>query len=474
MDECMGSKAYDYLPHTPPQKRKSWAAQSPAILHDRLFPSRAATNFSDGLNLLEVKENTSPANNRSPSISTGSLEKGAGDVYEQLLQSELLGKVSPTKADCDMWAATSPEPQRLFQYKSMLEESPPCLSEGTACRSPVPLRTSEQSRHLNTTPRKIETSPFKVLDAPQMVDDFYLSLIDWSCKEDLAVALGSTVNIWNAVSCRARQVCNLGCDMVASVSWTNQGGHLGVGTSSGEVQIWDTETSRKVRTLTGHTGDVNALSWNGYVLSTGSQDGLIIHRDVRQKEHYFRRIQAHSQRVCGLKWSPDGQQLASGSNGNMVRIWNLRSSLPVLESSTHSAAVKALAWSPHQAGLLATGGGTADKRIQLWNTTNDVVVKSVNTGSQVCNLVWSENVNEIVSTHGYPTCDLAVWKCPSMTRTATLKGHARRVLFLTVSPDGRKVATGAGDETLRIWDIFPAAKAAPRSPLAALLPSTIR
>ena len=31
----------------------------------------------------------------------------------------------------------------------------------------------------------------------------------------------------------------------------------------------------------------------------------------------------------------------------------------------HIAAVKAIAWSPHQHGLLASGGGTADRDAQL-------------------------------------------------------------------------------------------------------------
>ena len=46
------------------------------------------------------------------------------------------------------------------------------------------------------------------------------------------------------------------------------------------------------------------------------------------------------------------------------------------------AAVKALAWSPHQHGLLASGGGTADQHIRFWNTSSGTPLTSVNTGSQ--------------------------------------------------------------------------------------------
>lgn len=34
-------------------------------------------------------------------------------------------------------------------------------------------------------------------------------------------------------------------------------------------------------------------------------------------------------------------------------------------------------------------------------------------------------------------------------------GHTSRVLFLAMSPDGETIVTGAGDETLRFWNVFP-------------------
>jgi WD40 repeat protein len=66
-------------------------------------------------------------------------------------------------------------------------------------------------------------------------------------------------------------------------------------------------------------------------------------------------------------------------------------------------------------------------------------------GSQVCNLLWSKNANELVSTHGYSQNQIVVWKYPSMSKLATLTGHTLRVLYLAVSPDGQTIVTGAGD-----------------------------
>ena len=67
-------------------------------------------------------------------------------------------------------------------------------------------------------------------------------------------------------------------------------------------------------------------------------------------------------------------------------------------------------------------------------------------------------VNELVSTHGFSLNQIILWKLPSMSKIATLTGHTYRVLYLGLSPDGQNIVTGAGDETLRFWNLFPSFK----------------
>ena len=120
--------------------------------------------------------------------------------------------------------------------------------------------------------------------------------------------------------------------------------------------------------------------------------------------------------------------------------------------------MKAIAWSPHHHGLLASGGGTADRCIRFWNTLTGQAMQSVDTGSQVCNLAWSKHASELVSTHGYSQNQILVWKYPSLVQVAKLTGHSYRVLYLAMSPDGEAIVTGAGDETLRFWNVFSKAR----------------
>lgn len=209
-----------------------------------------------------------------------------------------------------------------------------------------------------------------------------------------------------------------------------------------------------MRVMTGHTARAGALAWNEHILTSGSRDRSILHRDVRMPEQWFRKLTGHKQEVCGLKWNVDDGQLASGGNDNKLMVWDKLYEEPLFKFTDHNAAVKAIAWSPHQRHTLASGGGTADRTIRFRNTQTGVTTQSIDTGSQVCNLAWSKNSNEIVSTHGFSQNQIVVWKYPSMTQVASLTGHTYRVLYLAMSPEGDVIVTGAGDETLRFWKCF--------------------
>mmetsp|Transcript_15416 Transcript_15416/g.48492 ORF Transcript_15416/g.48492 Transcript_15416/m.48492 type:complete len:346 (-) Transcript_15416:44-1081(-) len=307
-------------------------------------------------------------------------------------------------------------------------------------------------------PRKIPHEPFRVLHAPRLEDDFYSNALDCSASDILAVGLGTCVDLFCSRTGQATRLADLGCggNSAASVSWAAAGTHLAVGTLLGEVQVWDAAAGRRLRCLGGHRRRVAALSWNGTTLATGSKDSDVLLCDLRQPEHFSSRLSGHGQEVCGLRWSPDGQQLASGGNEGNVCVWTQQLTAPLFRFAEHEAAVKALAWSPHKRGLLASGGGTADKCIRTWNTVTGTALANECTFSQVCALTWSKNTDELVSTHGYSGNEIIVWKYPSLTRVATLTGHSARVLHLTCSADGQTVITGAGDETVRFWSVFPA------------------
>lgn len=319
----------------------------------------------------------------------------------------------------------------------------------------TPMSTKAGSRFINT-------NPVRILDAPDIINDYYLNLLDWSSDNIVTVALGPSVYLWNAGTGTIEILFeNEGGENACSLAWIQEGHTLAVGTSTGSVELWDCNKMKRLRVMTGHQARVGALAWNSYNISSGSRDGAIIHHDVRQREHLVGTLTGHTQEVCGLKWSPDFKYLASGGNDNLVNIWSAEmgsastSSNPVHVLNEHQAAVRALAWCPWKANVLATGGGTADRCIKIWNTSNGTCTNTIDTKSQVCSLLFSKNeYKELISAHGFANNQLTVWKYPSMVKQADLTGHTQRVLQMAMSPDGSTVMSAGADETLRLWNCF--------------------
>jgi len=302
--------------------------------------------------------------------------------------------------------------------------------------------------------RKIPRAPYKVLDAPSLRDDFYLHLLDWSNNDLLAVGLDKSVYLWDAKTSSVNLLTSFQDEQVTSIGWLKENHLLGVGSANGKVHIWDVNKSNCINKFSEHTDRVAVLNClNKKVFSSGSQDHSIINYDIRLNKS-ISKFNSHTQEVCGLRWSPDERILASGGNDNKIILWSLSKSNPLTKFTEHTSAVKALGWSPHKYGLLASGGGTQDRSIKFWNTNSMKLINSYETSSQVCNLTFSKNTQEFITTHGYSDNLIVVWSYPKMEVVTSLKGHKERVIYLSMSPDGEKIVTGAGDETVRFWEIF--------------------
>lgn len=163
---------------------------------------------------------------------------------------------------------------------------------------PSPVLSSTKRRR---TSRFIPKSPDKILDAPDLVDDYYLNLLDWSKANILAVALRQCVFLWNASTDATQKLLETSGqgNIVTSLAWGEEAGSntLAVGTHSSEVQLWDVVAGRLVRTMQGHRSRVSSLSWNGSMVSSGSRDSLIINHDIRAPQHKVAELQGHSQEV---------------------------------------------------------------------------------------------------------------------------------------------------------------------------------
>jgi len=347
--------------------------------------------------------------------------------------------------------------------------------------------TNSRAIAIKEVHRYIPNKPERVLDAPKIGNDYYSELLDWSINNKVVIALDSVVYIWDATHGtihtvgKKQEIGN-----VCSLKWSSDGSYLGIGTKTGETQIWDTDKNKKLRTIiieednstkvdignqtklknkseleTSESNSkqfiksrVGCLSWNKNILTSAFSNGMLYHNDVRVKNSLIQSIQAHEDTICGLKWRSDGEYLASGGNDNLIKLWELKSSKPYMVKADHNSAIKAIAWCPWQLNLLATGGGISDKSLRLWNVTTQVNLKTVKTESQITSIIWSNHYTELLTTHGYSTNDINVWKFPTMDCISNIKAHDSRILYSALSPDGQTVATVASDENLKFWTIF--------------------
>ena len=330
--------------------------------------------------------------------------------------------------------------------------------------------------------RKIPKTPFRILDAPNLVDDFYLNLLDWGKENIIAVALSDELYLWNDNNAKSSLLMTYESNNttsedsfinnITSLSWMQNGLFLGIGLPDGNIQFWDINKKIKIREIEAHNNRVSCLSWNDNILSSGSKDRYIKNFDIRMKCPEISKIKRHKQEICSLKYSIEGDLLASGGNDNIAYIWdirNLKNNIfnflldnnnqnpyeikPYSVNNLHNAAVKAMNWCPWKRHVLATGGGSKDKTIKIYSCDCNKLIRNINTGSQVCALVWNEKEKEIISSHGYNKNQIIIWNYEKNKKICELKGHMNRVLYLAKSPDERFICTGSGDETLRFWKI---------------------
>lgn len=442
---------HHYCPKTPKSISKSNRKKTPSSKYrtptktptesDRFIPPRGSMNFSSShYKIMQGWSCNSETTDNTTSNGCTDISRTFENVMNENIN-RVMGDINTS---------------RILQFQSKVM-TPKKSNTPASLRQILPSPSKPISR-------KIQTTAEKVLDAPSYIDDYYLNLLHWSPSVDLlAVALDDSAYVWVPSTGDISCLCNTDdpSNYISSLRWIEQGAHLAIGTASGQIQLWDVEHKKRLRTMGGHASRVSSLSWNSYICSSGSRGGFVMHSDVRAPEHCINRFVYHTQEVCGLQWSPTGRYLATGANDNKVGLWdwnNLQNTdqhaSPVHVFTQHKAAVKALAWCPWQHHVLASGGGAQDKTIRFWNVNSGACLNTVDTESQVSSLLWNETYQELLSSHGYPKNQITLWSYPSMTKKAELVGHTGRVLQTTLSFDKTRVMSSAGDETIRLWNCF--------------------
>ncbi|XP_028269799.1 cell division cycle protein 20 homolog B-like, partial [Parambassis ranga] len=346
------------------------------------------------------------------------------------------------------------------------EEAPAAAAQGDLQGNPQSGDHLQPFAVLNAASVDLQGKSVMTLGAPSLMNDYYANLLDCSCDGVIALALGSSVYLWNSESHallghldpspQPGRPCS---QSISSLCWSRDGRALCIGTRRGDLQLWDVEHRQIMTCLQSHLSVVGALSWKQQLLSSGSVLGHIHHHDPRTPTPLVGAA-FQEEAVCSLQWSPGEEWLASGSTGGLLHIWDSditgvkRSRQPVMKMKQPSA-VKAMGWCPWQRNVIATGGGWKDGELRLWDTQSGSCLTSIDTNSQICSLRWADRKRCLITGHGIPHHQVTCWSWEfcRLSRIHQLTGHAHRVLHLAINPNNTQVFSAGADQRFLIWDL---------------------
>jgi WD40 repeat protein/serine/threonine protein kinase len=245
------------------------------------------------------------------------------------------------------------------------------------------------------------------------------------------------------------------------VAFSPNGQFLAVACWDGTVFVWDLAANHE-RVLKGHAGGRAtwvAFSPDNRHLASASLDKTVIIWDLKSEAQ--RVLTGHTDGVSHLAYTPDGERLATASADRTVRVWDVRTGRTVSTLTGHRSGVECVAFS-RDGRYLASG--SRDRTVRLWDAAGGTPL-AVMTGhtSEVNSVAFSPDGRRLATGHGDGTVRL--WDPATGQEALTLRGHRGCVYSVAFSPDGWRLASSShadnNDNVVRVWNAKPGAEEGP-------------
>ena len=208
---------------------------------------------------------------------------------------------------------------------------------------------------------------------------------------------------------------------------------------------------REDNRLTGHEGEVTSVkfSHDGQFLASASQDSTI--KIWRRDGRLLQTLAGHQNGVFSVIFSPNNQLLIAASFDNTISFWRYDSSTSLFENQpffrlSEKDGLWAIALSP-DGKILATANDKG--QIKLW-TLDGQLIRTISAHNQ---RIWSVNFSPDGQTLATASADKTVklWNLEGKA-LKTLQGHSDEVLSVNFSPDSKFIASASKDKTVKFWD----------------------
>ncbi|BDI14532.1 hypothetical protein ANSO36C_03340 [Nostoc cf. commune SO-36] len=205
----------------------------------------------------------------------------------------------------------------------------------------------------------------------------------------------------------------------------------------------------EANTLEGHSSVVSSVvfSPDGKTLASGSDDNTIKLWDVSTGKA-MKALTGHSSWVFSVVFSPDGKTLASGSEDKTIKLWDVSTGKAMKTLTGHSSRVTSVVFSPDGKTLASSSN---DKTIKLWDVSTGKAMKTLTGRSLVTSVVFSPDGKTLAS--GSDDNTIKLWDVSTGKVMKTLTGHSSWVFSVVFSPDGKTLASGSNDKTIKLWDV---------------------